>query len=51
MLFYCNNYELGINWEQAFSELHSKYQQLSNDYSSAIELGNELRFKIENLNK
>ena len=46
MFYYCNNFDYSMNWSQAYQDLNSKYRQLTNDYSKAVELRESLKSKI-----
>lgn len=36
MIFFYNNFDLNVNWQQAYTELNLRYAQLHSNYMQAL---------------
>lgn len=46
MICFGNNFEFNFDWQLAYSQLLTLYNQLNADYQKSIELSRELELKV-----
>ena len=46
MIYFGSNCSFGVDWQLAYSELLTRFNQLSSDYQKAVDLGVSLQAKI-----